>query len=317
MCLSPTRARYVPGEGTPTPDPEGNIQIPCGKCHECLTKRACEWALRAQHEISLHTESSFITLTYSEDELPSHLIVKDYFQKFMKRLRKRIPHKKIKYMVAHEYGTSKLRPHHHVLIFGYNPPKQEYLRTTPKGYPLFKSESISTIWEHGFHSIGEANGRTAYYTAGYALKGKKHTIRDPHTGELLDVEDTMNSSNGIGLSYLLKNADQLVNSGEPLPRYYKKMMEEDNQKKLIKRFPEHIDKILELPILLEQHQNDVAIKNHSRSAHEIYAKHIISKQEQSLYSGEFRSAPELTPSDKIFEEHLRHNRNQYVAKEKS
>lgn len=317
MCLSPVRVHIDPDGGKPTPDPEGSTQIPCGKCTECVTKRACEWALRAQHEISHYDESSFITLTYDDDHLPSHLVVKDKFQNFMKSLRKRIPHKKIKYMVSHEYGTNTFRPHHHVLIFGYNPPKQSFIRTTKKGYPLFISESITKIWNHGFHSIGEANAKTAYYIAAYSLKGKTHNFFHPVTGEEIETTDAMNSSNGIGLLYLIKNASQLVHSGTPLPRYYLKKMQDEEQEKLIKKFPNLIDKITELPLLLQHYENNNASSQHHRSSHELLAKNIITNQSMQLYSGEFRSAPDFTDREKLLEDHLRHNRDSYVSKEKS
>ena len=87
MCLFPWNATLDPEGGKPTPDKEGSLQLPCGKCHECLSLRATDWANRARHEISLHEENTFLTLTYSDEFLPSHLTVKDPFQRFMKRLR--------------------------------------------------------------------------------------------------------------------------------------------------------------------------------------------------------------------------------------
>ena len=46
--------------------------------------------------------------------------VKKEFQKFMKKLRKKYPQKKIKYMVSYEYGEKLYRPHIHAIIYGHN-----------------------------------------------------------------------------------------------------------------------------------------------------------------------------------------------------
>jgi len=49
------------------------------------------------HEASLHKENCFITLTFNPDNLPSDRgLHVEYFQKYMKRLRKRIAKEKKK-----------------------------------------------------------------------------------------------------------------------------------------------------------------------------------------------------------------------------
>lgn len=139
MCLFPTRATLDQSKKTPrqnttiingkkkttwshrtgiTLDPEGELLLPCGKCNECITLRATDWATRAQHEASLHKNNCFITLTYDDENLPSIYIEKEEFQLFLKRLRSKLHPHKISYIVSHEYGTKTFRPHHHVMIFG-------------------------------------------------------------------------------------------------------------------------------------------------------------------------------------------------------
>ena len=84
MCLYPTRAAQEILEvspkqleegvnplsrmkfGRPKPNQNGDLLLPCGKCHECLSKRAIDWATRVEHELTLSPESSFITLTYDD-----------------------------------------------------------------------------------------------------------------------------------------------------------------------------------------------------------------------------------------------------------
>jgi len=293
MCLFPNNAK-LDEFGKIKFTHEGDLRLPCGRCTECISKRALEWATRARHEISCHKENCFLTLTYDEHNLPSIQLVKDDFQKFMKRLRKKAK-KPLRYMVSGEYGSKTFRPHFHAIIFGYNPPNQKKLKTTPKGETLFTSETISNLWDLGFHSIGTANEKTAYYIASYALKGKKHTLTCPHTGELLLVNDYMDCSKrpAIGLNYFEQNQNQLVNSGEILPRYYLKKLKDQN------------------PTLHEHYENERALKLKTRGSHEIYAKYTLDQQKKNTIQSEFRSTPEKSQEDAYLKEHLKSTRDEY------
>jgi len=270
MCLFPQNAE-LNEFGRISFTREGNLKLPCGKCTECISKRSIEWATRARHEISCHKENSFITLTYNEDNLPPINSIKTEFQKFIKRLRK-YTKSKIRYMVSHEYGSQTFRPHHHVILFGYNPPNQKYLKQTKKGEQLFTSQDVQKLWSLGFHSIGTANEKTAYYIASYSLKGKKHTLPDPTTGEMITISDCMDVSKrpAIGYNYFEKNHQQLIDSNEMLPRYYFKKLQTIN------------------PTLHEHYENKRLTQFKTRSSHEILAKFTIDNQKLDLSSCEFR-----------------------------
>lgn len=273
---------------------QGNLKLPCGKCTECISKRSIEWATRARHEISLNTQNSFITLTYDEKSLPSIFTVKTQFQKFIKKLRKHIK-QPIRYMVSHEYGSKTFRPHHHAIIFGYNPEKQTFLKTTAKGEKLFTSPDITKLWQHGFHSIGQANEKTAYYIASYSLKGKKHTLADPITGELVPVADCMDVSKrpAIGYNFFTQNYQQMIDSKIILPRYYLKKLQELN------------------PTLHEHYENDRSTTFKTRSSHELYAKYIINNQKTQINS-EFRELePNLQLETEFYSQDLLTTRDEY------
>lgn len=274
MCLFPWTASIDPDGGRPSPDPDGNLKLSCGKCHECISLRATEWATRARHEISLHEHNCFLTLTYDDEHLPSHLLVKHPFQRFLKRLREKTK-KKISYIVSHEYGSQFFRPHHHAIIFGYDPLTQNFLRNTKSGHPLFTSPEISELWQNGFHSIGQANEKTAYYIASYALKGASKEIYLPN-GEFVTVSDSFDCSKrpGIGLNFLKKNYKQLVASKTILPRYY--------QKKLADLDPD----------LLQDYEDYKMqyVKNNSLQTQ--LAKLTINNSKNMLSDNEFRSAPD-------------------------
>ena len=48
------------------------LTLPCGQCVNCRLNRSQEWAIRCVHEASLHSQNSFITLTYNNDNLPAN-----------------------------------------------------------------------------------------------------------------------------------------------------------------------------------------------------------------------------------------------------
>ena len=65
-------------------------QVPCGRCIGCRLERSRQWAVRCVHEASCWRDNCFITLTFSDQFLPKDgSLDVTYFQKFIKRLRKR------------------------------------------------------------------------------------------------------------------------------------------------------------------------------------------------------------------------------------
>jgi hypothetical protein len=326
MCLSPWPASQD-DTGKAHYDPEGALLLPCGKCNECIKLRSTEWAIRARHEMSLHNHNCFLTLTYDEDNLDSEFTDIRPFQNFMKSLRKKIK-KKIRYMVSHEYGEKKHRPHHHVIIFGYNPTNQQPIRKTKKGYTLYTSDDISKLWEHGYHSIGEANEKTAYYIASYALKGKSHSFYNSE-GEFITVTDSFNCSTrpAIGFNYFVKNYEQILFSGELVPRYYEKKIKEYSEYKYISdrytfpldkpkkkcskcgkrhvRYPKNTKHLLnskktlderlkilkdskKLKLILQEYEDYKLLNSKTRSAYEKYSKSTIDLQKMNMYGDALR-----------------------------
>lgn len=202
-------------------------------------------------------------------------------------------------MVSHEYGTNTFRPHHHAIIFGYNPQNQKYLKKTKKGETLFTSTEIDKLWTHGFHSIGTANEKTAYYIASYSLKGKKHNLPDPITGEYIEVSDCMDVSKrpAIGYNFFLENFQQMLDSKMILPRYYFKKLKDVN------------------PTLHEHYENERMATFKTRSSHELYAKFVIDQQKKSIDS-QFRKTEPLTFQETAhYNESLKQTRDDYHLKQ--
>jgi len=204
--------------------PGSKLKIPCGRCIGCRLEHSRQWAMRCYHESTLYTDNSFITLTYNDDHLPfDGSIDKKHFQLFMKRLRKKLHPRTIRYFGCAEYGVSCLvchknksqcdqdlshafvetlgRPHYHACIFNYDfPDKQLY--SEREGVKLYTSEILSSIWSDpktksplGFVTVGEVSFESAAYVARYVTKkitgdlSHDHYQKPcPYTGELIPVE---------------------------------------------------------------------------------------------------------------------------------
>lgn len=238
--------------------------LQCGKCTGCRTENARQWALRIKHEASLHQNNSFITLTYNEEHLPENgTLVLKHFQDFMKRLRKKLSPKIIRFYHCGEYGTrGTKRPHYHAIIFNHQfknlipiVGKHEKLHTSSELYNLWfkpidveKGEPIPDPTSIGHHSIGEVTFESASYVANYVQKkitgrlaesinpktGLRHYERLNLDGEIQSVKpeySTMSRRPGIAGDWLTQHhsdiypSDFVTHKGykQSLPKYYDRL----------------------------------------------------------------------------------------------
>lgn len=152
------------------------VPFPCGQCMNCRINKRRQWTLRMLLENSVHIESCFVTLTYSDENLVYNdnyekQLCKEDFQKFMKRLRKYYDSegKKIRYFACGEYGSKTKRPHYHFILFG----------------ALASHELIEKIWGFGLVHIGSCTADSIQYVAGYVLKKFVNKKRDTVTPEFI------------------------------------------------------------------------------------------------------------------------------------
>ena len=105
------------------------IKVSCGRCIGCRLDRSREWALRCTHEAGQHEDNSFLTLTYDDEHLPpGGSLDRLAFPKLIRKLRKKIAPKKVRYYMCGEYGVNNDlstldtlgRPHYHALLFGHD-----------------------------------------------------------------------------------------------------------------------------------------------------------------------------------------------------
>ena len=196
----------------------GRIEVSCRKCLECMQVRANEWALRGHFELLEHEENCFITLTYENNPVRLH---KEHVQLFMKRLRKSIAPKKIKYFSCGEYGDRGLRPHYHIIIFGHDFSDKEFVKLSESGKAVYDSKQLSKLWDKGIAIVQDANAQTIRYSAHYSAKKKKDL---PDNLRKYPEFNTM--SQNLGIDPILRKMDIYLKTDEiyldgfayPIPR---------------------------------------------------------------------------------------------------
>ena len=121
-----------------------SLEVPCGQCIGCRLERTRDWAVRMMHESSLHSDNSFVTLTYDDDKLPfrGQLRYRDV-QLFLKRLRKQGG---FRFFCTGEYGEVFSRPHYHLALFGYWPTDAEKFSMDSD---YWDSKALESVWGHG------------------------------------------------------------------------------------------------------------------------------------------------------------------------
>lgn len=229
----------------------------------------------------MHKESCFITLTYSDENLPlDQGLHKEHHQKFIRDLRYQVRPSKIKYFLAGEYGEKLGRPHYHAIIFGYDFKDKKLWKMT-KGNPLYHSHLLQQVWKKGYTSVGTVTLQSARYVASYCNKKvtgaraaehytKSHLISG---NEVEVIPEYAAMSNGLGKSWLEKfegdvyPSDNLIHQGKKVktPRYYDKQQD-----------PELIEFIKEKRRKrLEKHKKDLTPyrlsvrENHHKAKHQL------------------------------------------------
>lgn len=261
-CFHPMRA-YRSREKNPetgryliTFNPHKNLvegssfELPCGNCIGCRVDRSKDWAARCMHEVQMHPNNCFITLTFADEHLPPDYSVNvRTWQLFMKRLRKHFTGRKIRAFACGEYGDENLRPHYHALLFNHDF-NDQVLFKQERDNPIFTSDTLTKIWGFGHCTVGRATYQTAAYVARYVLKkiggeqADDHYTR-PHfvTGKLCRVEPefiTSSTRPGIGGTWFDKfksdafPSDFIIVDGKKHkpPRFYLKKLKEEEQRKI-------------------------------------------------------------------------------------
>lgn len=131
----------------------------------------------------MHGDSSFITLTYDQEHLPNgNSLNPEDPQLFLKRLRKKLSPRKLRYYLVGEYGDQTQRPHYHAAIFGVS---------------ILEETLVQEAWGNGHVLVGDLTKESAQYIAGYVTK-KMTNKNDPRLNGRYPEFARMSLRPGIG-----------------------------------------------------------------------------------------------------------------------
>lgn len=254
-------------------------KVPCGKCEICKLKKIREWSIKLINEAKYHKKVCFITCTFDNKILISkdkkinkykadisfiyHIKnSKEYFKKFIKRLRKHYKNNYISYYHVGEYGEKTKRPHHHAIIYGINFEEDRKTGELSKsGHIQYISETLTKLWGAGRCTIQDANNNNIIYTAQYV--NKKNNVEERY-------KPIFSFSNRCKISekWAIRNHKELqkgyIETNDkkkfPIPKSYKKAIKkraEEGKENFTKTLIEIEDKIYSYKIDL----NDQKRKN--------------------------------------------------------
>lgn len=233
-CITPIKIKNP----NPTDFNDMRINVPCGKCPNCIKRRVYQWVFRLKQEQIVADSSAFLTLTYDDNHLPRApdgmpILHKPDYQKFIKLLRMRMKRDKnltpnlkaLKYYLVGEYGAKTKRPHYHAIMF--NIP-----------YEYLNNLVLQEMWSKGYVDVGTVSDGSIAYVAGYCEK-KLYMQRDFKRKEFTAC------SKGLGVDWVSPNRKKFFKEvlepyfyspgGQkmPFPRYYKEKIFNEDEKAIL------------------------------------------------------------------------------------
>lgn len=172
--------------------------------------RARDWAVRCSLELADHKRASFVTLTYDDLHLPPTLD-KAHVSRFLRRLRKTLGSRSVRFFASGEYGETTERPHYHAILYG-----------------TADEDAIQHCWRAGFARVDPVTPASISYVAGYSAKKIGWKLQrgervDPSTGEVYEYQPPfvlMSRNPGIGSSsraYWQSWRTTAIHHGKPVP----------------------------------------------------------------------------------------------------
>lgn len=245
MACSKPRTGYLTTDGKVTMSAKGAdisrpLYLPCRGCELCLKSRKLDLMSRLVMEASAHTDSMCATFTYAPEYLPpGGSLSKRDAQLLMKRIRVHLARAglpKVRAHVVGEYSPKLMRPHLHVIVYGWWPSDASYRGKSRAGNDEFRSPVLSELWGKGDVSFQ----RFSAAAAGYVAKHQASKLRRKGAAGLAVVDQAGNWSflapefelrplrPGLGAAFFDKHQAQLlahdfsVIDGKrvPLPGYF-------------------------------------------------------------------------------------------------
>lgn len=239
MCTNPIKIKVEKEE----------ITVKCGKCYTCKRQKAQEWAIKLINELQYHKKACFITLTFDNRILndKESIAVKKYgakggfvlktdysmkyFQKFIKRLRKKYNDTYISFFHVAEYGEKTKRPHHHAIIYGINFEEDRHEGAKSKtGHEQYISDTLNKLWAAGACTVQDCNPNNIMYIAQYTLK-KYKTNEDKQYRAKMTFSNRCKINTKFIRKYpeliLKKYLEDKDGKRYKIPESYKKTLKED------------------------------------------------------------------------------------------
>lgn len=157
--------------------------FPCGKCVPCLYKRKRVWSHRIILEGFSHAESTFVTLTYNDRNLPADgCLVPDHLQLWLKRIRRELAPQRVRFFACGEYGGETWRPHYHLAMFGMQGCSYGSTNYNLRGETecCQSCSRVNETWGFGRVQLAPLTPQSASYIAGYVTKKLGASERPSH-----------------------------------------------------------------------------------------------------------------------------------------
>lgn len=195
--------------------------VPCGRCLFCLSKKRADWSFRLTQELKGSTSAAFVTMTYTDETIPSDGLSKRDVQLFFKKLRK-VNSCKVRYYAVGEYGSRTHRAHYHAIVFN-----------------LDRDLDILPLWSHGHIMLGTVTPASIHYVTKYVINKIDYDKNSDQNKPFA----LMSRRPGIGSRYLdimvkwhrEDSRNYVVNQGfkQALPRFYRDRMWDDFERQLL------------------------------------------------------------------------------------
>lgn len=201
-CFHPLTIRnpaWVNGDTTAT----RYVTVPCGKCVGCKEREKLEWMTRLQFESRCCETPFFVTLTYSPENLPfdeygNPCVSKRDCQLFLRRLKDicKPLGASIRYFLCSEYGSNFLRPHYHMVLFGF------------PSTLLNVQHILFRCWDKGFVDVGLLKDGGASYVCKYIVNSSE--VPD----YLVPCFRLMSKRPGLGSNFLTNSQISYLNDNK-------------------------------------------------------------------------------------------------------
>lgn len=232
-----------------------HVNVPCGKCENCVKRRRMEWCFRLEYELKRCKTAWFVTFTYEKvkyDKYGNASLWPKHLTKFFKRLRlyeKRKEYSyeslynnlndndKIKYYACGEYGEDFGRPHYHAIIFNAS---QKCIKDAWMNYNVEQTKKGEKItgkdknWLPGYVFIKKATPESIAYVTKYMdkwrnkkqdwKKQREFNVSSMNVGSGFVTKMTDYYRKNLDINYVISDKGIKI----PMPRYYRlKMLNEE------------------------------------------------------------------------------------------